>query len=106
MRMSAIVLALLVMSATRADAGDMNWLIGPVLGIRLGDHPGSSGVFGVEGGVGYGPPRVNLGFEHRAGKLLSYLEFDPWFLLGFSAGFGVESDGEPQLVLGLWEGVP
>lgn len=106
MRTLVIVLSVLVMSSMRADADSMSWMAGPVLGIRLGDHPGSSGIFGIEGGAGWGPHRVNLGFEHRAGKHLGYFELDPWFLLGASMGFGVDSEGDPQIVLGVWEGLP
>jgi hypothetical protein len=106
MRTFLLALALLIVSSSRADADDgTNWLIGPVLGIRLGNHAGSSGVIGIEGGVGSGPQRLNLGFEHRDDKLFSYLEIDPWLLLGASLGFGVDSDGEPHPVIGVWEGM-
>jgi len=106
MRMLVIVLSLLALSSTRADADGTNWLIGPVIGIRLGSYAGSAGVFGVEGGVGAGPERLNLGFEHRDDKVLGYIELDPWYLVGGSLGVGVDSDGEVQPVLGLWEGLP
>lgn len=104
--MLTTVLLLVAMSSTRADADSLSWMAGPVLGFRLGAAPGPRGVFGVEGGAGWGPHRLNLGFEHRDHKQLGYLEFDPWFLLGASMGFGVDSDGEPQIVLGIWEGLP
>jgi hypothetical protein len=103
--MLLISLLLLVASSSRADADSENWLIGPILGIRVGDHGGSRGVFGVEGGVGTGPERLNLGFEHRDDKLFAYLELDPWLLVGASLGFGVDSDGEPHPVVGVWEGL-
>jgi len=107
MRSLAIVLVLLVISSSRVDAENdtRNVLIGPVLGIRLGGHDGPRGVFGVEGGVGIGPQRLNLGVEHRDGKLFSYIEIDPWFVLGGSVGVGIDSDGEAAPVLGLWEGI-
>jgi len=104
--MLVIVLSLLVMSSTSADADGTNWLIGPVIGVRLGSRVGPSGVFGVEGGVGAGPERLNLGFEHRDDKVLGYIELDPWFLVGASLGFGIDSNGDPQPVLGVWEGLP
>ena len=104
----SLVIALVVASSTRAEAdpGFKNALIGPVFGIRLGGHAGPRAVFGVEGGVGLGPERVNLGFEHRDGKVLAYAELDPWYLVGFSLGLGIDSDGEPAPVLGVWEGLP
>jgi hypothetical protein len=106
MRMLVIALSLLALSSTRADAEGTNWLIGPVFGIRLGSHAGSDGVFGVEGGVGAGPERLNLGFEHRDDKVLGYVELDPWLLVGGTLGFGVDSEGDVQPVLGIWEGLP
>ena len=106
MRTLVIVLVLLVVSSTRADADGMNWLAGPVIGIRLGGREGPRGVFGFEGGGGFGPERLNLGFERRDDKLLGYVELDPWFLVGASLGFGIDSDGQPQPVLGVWEGLP
>ncbi|TMQ09224.1 MAG: hypothetical protein E6J90_24010 [Deltaproteobacteria bacterium] len=102
-----VVVSLLVVSPTRVDAeAKKNWLVGPVLGIRLSGQGGSRGVLGVEGGVGIGPERVNLGVEHRDGKLFGYLELDPWLLVGASIGLGVDSDGQVQPALGVWEGIP
>jgi hypothetical protein len=106
MRILAIAVALLLASSARAEADATNWLIGPVFGIRLGSSDGSTGVIGVEGGVGTGPERINLGFEHRAGKTLGYIEVDPWLFIGGTLGFGIDSDGDTQPVIGLWEGVP
>jgi hypothetical protein len=82
-------------------------LAGPVLGLRLGRHGGRTGpLVGIEGGVGCGAERVNLGFEHRAGRGLAYLEVDPWFAIGASFGVGIDTAGTPQGILGVWEGVP
>lgn len=106
MRILAITVVCLLVSWRPADADGTNVLIGPVLGLRLGGPAGSVGVFGIEGGVGNGPERLNLGFEHRADKMFGYIELDPWLVLGASLGVGVDSDGNPQPVLGLWEGVP
>lgn len=105
-RMLVMVVSLLVVSPTRVDAEAKNWLVGPVLGIRLGGHAGSRGVLGIEGGVGFGPERVNLGVEQRDGKLFGYLELDPWLLIGASIGLGVDSDSQVHPVLGVWEGIP
>jgi hypothetical protein len=103
-----IVLSVVVLlSSARAEADDLlNVLIGPVFGIRLGGHDGPRGVFGVEGGVGVGPERINVGFEYRDDKLFGYGELDPWFLVGGTLGVGVDSDGEVHPVLGVWEGIP
>src|SRR5262249_8500957 len=108
MRMRMVVVALLVISPPRADADNVfqNVLIGPVIGVRLGGREGPRGGFGVEGGVGIGPGRVNLGFEYRDDKLFGYVEFDPWYLVGGSFGLGVDSDGDLAPVLGAWEGFP
>jgi len=105
MRMMVMVVSILVVSSTRVDAEGKNWLVGPVLGIRLGGQAGSRGVLGIEGGVGIGPERVNLGVEHRDGKLFGYLELDPWLLIGASIGLGVDSDGQVHPVLGAWEAI-
>ncbi|TMQ11935.1 MAG: hypothetical protein E6J91_21895 [Deltaproteobacteria bacterium] len=106
MRTLAITIALLVASGARAEADGTNWLVGLVFGIRLNGPGGAGGVIGVEGGVGAGPERINLGFEHRAGKTLGYLEVDPWFVVGGTLGLAIDSDGNPEPVLGLWEGAP
>jgi hypothetical protein len=83
-----------------------NWLVGPLIGVRLGNGAGSPLVLGLEGGYGLGPERINLGFEHRSEKLFFYGELDPWYLLGGSLGFGVDEDGAVHPVLGVWEGIP
>jgi len=101
------VIAVMIAAGARADADSLrNALIGPVFGLRLGGHAGPRGVIGVEGGVGVGPERINLGFEYRDDKLFWYGELDPWYLIGVSLGIGVDSDGEAHGVLGVWEGVP
>jgi hypothetical protein len=103
----AIALAVLGTSASaQADNDIMNLLVGPVLGIRLSGPDGEHGVIGLEGGVGWGAERINLGVEHRADRWLYYVELDPWLLVGASFGFGVDSAGEGQGIVGLWEGIP
>jgi hypothetical protein len=102
----AVVLAV-ALAPRSAAAGDLeNWLVGPVLGVRLGSGAGSPLVLGIEGGYGLGPERLNLGFEHRSEKLFFYGELDPWYLIGGSIGFGVDEDGNAHPVLGVWEGLP
>lgn len=106
MRIFPIAVVLVLGSSGRANADGQNALIGPIIGVKFGGPPGPRGVFGIEGGVGLGPERVNVGFEHRAGKGFGYIELDPWLLIGASLGVGLETDGTIQPVLGLWEGVP
>lgn len=107
MRLVVVVLALVV-AAPPAHAGNnlASWLVGPVLGVRLGGGPGSHLVIGFEGGGGYGPERFNLGFEHREGKDVGYVEIDPWYIVGGTLGIGLDSDGKAVPVLGVWEGMP
>lgn len=93
---------LLLCAEARAD----NYLVGPVLGVRLGGPPGSRAIFGIEGGAGYGPERFNLGFTRRLEKMFSYVEVDPWFVVGASLGAGIDSDGNVSPVIGIWEGMP
>lgn len=90
----------------RADLDLRNALIGPLIGVRLGSAPGPRGVFGIEGGLGFGPERINVGIEHRSGTSFSYIELDPWFVVGGSLGVGVDGEGVVRPVLGAWEGVP
>ncbi|NVB76900.1 MAG: hypothetical protein HOV81_00765 [Kofleriaceae bacterium] len=91
----------------RATEGTLhNFLIGPVLGVRLGGPPGSRMILGVEGGAGIGPERINVGFEHRLDKGFLYVELDPWWVIGGSLGVGTDTDGEVFPVLGVWEGGP
>lgn len=103
---------LLVVTTTRANAGGddlANWLVGPVVGIRLGHARGASGsvaIVGLEGGVGYGPERINLGFEHRSDHDFGYIEIDPWYFFGGTLGFGINDDGNVDGVAGIWEGIP
>ncbi len=103
-----VALCLLVGSVRSANAEDdlANWLIGPVLGIRVGGTTNNRLVIGIEGGVGYGPERINLGFEHRSDHDVGYIELDPWYIVGGSLGVAVNDEGEADPVLGLWEGVP
>src|SRR2546421_12170390 len=101
-----------VMIATRelarADCrtSTCNVLVGPLFGVRLGGPAGKRLEVGIEGGVGWGPERINLGFEHRDRKDFGYLEIDPWYIVGGSLGVGIDSDGDVAGVAGLWEGIP
>jgi len=103
----ALALVAAVPAPARADNDLHNFLIGPVFGVRLsGPSGGDFGVLGVEGGIGWGPERINLGFVHRAGRELYYVELDPWLWLGGSFGLGVDSEGESHGIIGVWEGLP
>jgi hypothetical protein len=89
----------------RADNDLANYSIGPVFAIKLGGH-GDWPVLGLEAGAGYGPERINLGFEHRADHDAGYIELDPWYIVGGSLGFAVDDEGKTHGVGGVWEGVP
>jgi hypothetical protein len=107
MRLALIVVVLAIAAApspAHADDNLENWLIGPVLGVRLGG--GGGAILGVEGGGGFGPERFNLGFEHRSDHDVYYAEIDPWYLIGGTIGVGVTDKGDAVPVLGLWEGFP
>jgi hypothetical protein len=106
MRAAIVVIGLLVGGTANAGGSNLaNWLVGPVVGVRLGGKGGL--VLGFEGGGGYGPERVNLGFEHRPDDTtMGYIEVDPWYIVGGTLGFGVQNDGKVQPVLGFWEGLP
>ncbi|HUS28619.1 MAG TPA: hypothetical protein VMZ53_08920 [Kofleriaceae bacterium] len=102
----AVVLVAVFASPARADDGDLlNYSIGPVFGIKL-SGPGDWPVIGIEGGVGYGPERINVGFEHRSDHDVGYIELDPWYLIGASIGFTVNEKNETTGLFGLWEGLP
>src|SRR5262245_1727189 len=92
----AFALAVIAALAARVHADDKlnNFLVGPVFGIRLSGPSGGVGVIGVEGGFGWGPERINLGFVSRADRELYYVELDPWLWVGGSLGIGVDSAGE------------
>ena len=105
-RVLMIAIALLVGSSTRADADGVNVLAGPILGLQFGGATDSHSVFGIEGGVGLGPERVNLGFEYRDRKAFGYVEIDPWYIFGISLGAGIDSAGALHPVGGVWEGIP
>jgi hypothetical protein len=94
-------------SPAHADE-EWNWLVGPVLGIRLGGpSEGSRAIYGVEGGAGLGPERINVGVTRRLDQTFGYVELDPWYIIGGSLGFGAEFEsGEVFPVLGVWEGIP
>jgi hypothetical protein len=102
----AIALVVAAGAPVRAENNIMNLLVGPVLGFRLSGGGDDHAVFGLEGGAGWGPERINLGVEHRADRWLYYAELDPWLLLGGSFGFGVDSEGEVHNIVGVWEGIP
>ncbi|HEX7840059.1 MAG TPA: hypothetical protein VF469_21430 [Kofleriaceae bacterium] len=106
MRVLMIAIALLLVSSPRAEADGVNILAGPIFGLQFGGSTDSHSVFGIEGGVGLGPERANLGFEYRDRKSFGYVELDPWFILGVSLGAGIDSDGELHPVGGVWEGLP
>jgi len=106
MRVIVITIALLVASSTGADADGINVLAGPIIGLHFGGSSDSHSVFGIEGGVGLGPERANLGFEYRDRKSFGYIELDPWYILGVSLGAGIDSDGAFHPVAGIWEGIP
>jgi hypothetical protein len=103
---AVVVLVALSSSAHADDAAGANVMIGPILGLRLGGPGGSRAILGVEGGGGWGPERLNLGFTRRLGKTFSYVELDPWLFVGVSLGAGIDSDGKVSPVLGIWEGLP
>jgi len=106
MRVLMTTIALLGVSSTRADADGVNVLIGPIFGVQFTGSTDSHSVFGIEGGLGVGPERANLGLEYRDRKTFGYVELDPWYLLGVSLGAGIDSDGDFHPVGGVWEGVP
>jgi hypothetical protein len=105
MRRLVAVIAMLAPATAGADDA-RNALVGPLLGVRIGGREGTRGVVGVEGGVGYGVLRVNAGYEHRADRGFAYVELDPWFVVGATFGLGIDTEGEMQPVVGLWEGLP
>ena len=107
MRIIVAVLAIMAWTnlAEASHGNDGNIMAGPILGLSHAPD-GWRLQLGVEGGVGAGPERLNAGFEQRAGKLFTYLELDPWLLLGGSFGVGVDEDGDVHPVLGIWEGTP
>ncbi|HTL32052.1 MAG TPA: hypothetical protein VL326_02940 [Kofleriaceae bacterium] len=104
---AVLALATLVALPSRAHAdGDLlNYSIGPVFGIKL-TGPGDWPVIGLEAGVGYGPERINVGFEHRSDHDAGYIELDPWYIIGGSIGFAVDDENKAHGLAGLWEGVP
>jgi hypothetical protein len=108
MRLVAIgLLGLLPAVVARAEPRrDSNVLVGPVFGWRLGGPAGDRGIVGAEGGIGWGPERLNVGVTRRLGKSFAYVELDPWLYVGASLGVGVDSDGETHPVIGLWEALP
>jgi hypothetical protein len=108
MRLACAVLGLVVAWArpARADGSMLNFSVGPVFAIKLNGAGEWPAVIGLEGGVGIGPERINLGFEHRADHDAGYAEFDPWFVIGGTVGVAVDDDGTRHVVAGAWEGIP
>jgi hypothetical protein len=105
-RLGIAVLLVWIGGDARADDSLQNWLVGPVIGVQLGGHPKSTLVIGIEGGGGFGPERITLGFEHRDTVEVGYIELDPWYIVGGTLGIGVDSTGKTVPVLGVWEGLP
>lgn len=103
--LGSLVLLLLPRAAHANDRELANVMVGPIFGIRLGGPSGSRTIIGVEGGGGWGPERLNLGFTRRLDKTFAYVELDPMYV-GASLGIGADSDGQVFPVVGLWEGLP
>jgi hypothetical protein len=102
-----ILSSLVALTAEARADEEVNWLVGPVLGIRLGSPAaGSRAIYGIEGGAGWGPERINVGVTRRLDTTFAYVELDPWYIVGASLGFGFTSDGQSFPVIGAWEGVP
>jgi hypothetical protein len=101
----AVVLVAAFASPARADGDLLNFSIGPVFALKL-SGPGSSPVIGIEAGVGYGPERINLGFEHRSDHDAGYVELDPWYIIGGTLGIAIDDENKAHGVGGVWEGIP
>ncbi|HUQ01489.1 MAG TPA: hypothetical protein VM261_03290 [Kofleriaceae bacterium] len=104
---AGVVAAVAFPSTAHADE-DWNWLVGPLVGVRLGGvKDGSRAIYGIEGGAGLGPERLNVGITRRLDQTFAYVELDPWYLIGGTLGFGGELEsGELFPVVGVWEGIP
>ena len=108
MRLVVFVAVLLAAFASpaRAEDGDLlNYSIGPVFGIKLsgkGDWP----IIGLEAGAGFGPERINVGFEHRSDHDAGYIELDPWYIIGGTFGVAIDDENQTHGVVGVWEGLP
>lgn len=114
-RAAAIVGAVLVLGSTRSAQAQeeiigLNYLVGPVFGVRVGMDENPHVLVGVEGGIGWGPERVNLGIERRPSshgvwETFAYFVLEPWLVVGASLGIGVDlRTQEAHAVLGVWEG--
>jgi hypothetical protein len=107
--MRLVLLAVIMVAAfsSSAHAGDdlLNYSIGPVFAVKL-SGPGSGGIIGFEAGVGYGPERINAGFEHRSDHDAGYIELDPWYVIGGSFGIAVDDENKISGLAGVWEGLP
>jgi hypothetical protein len=115
MRIGGTIVGLLVVAAVaavqpssaRADERRYeNVMVGPLFGFRLSGPSGHRGIIGVEGGVGLGPERLNGGHTWRRGETFTYVELDPWYLIGGTLGVGRASTGDWSPVIGVWEGIP
>jgi hypothetical protein len=113
MRLVIVLVMLGLAGEARADicAGggvgfETNATFGPVLGVRLGGPSGNRAILGLEGGIGCGPERLNVGFTWRLDRTFAYVELDPWLYVGMSLGVGVDTRGKAYPVLGIWEGLP
>jgi hypothetical protein len=106
----ATVLVVALAGVSNAGAEELvdccNVLVGPVLGVAFGGEKEGHGLIGIEGGVGAGPERLNLGTQYRDGETFTYVELDPWFWVGGSLGVGYGTRTGGHGILGLWEGVP
>jgi hypothetical protein len=94
---------ILVEGTARADFE--NILGGLVVGFARADGE-SHGLIGVEGGVGFGPERFNVGAVRRDAETFVYGELDPWWFVGASLGFGYGTTRGAEPVVGVWEGLP
>ncbi|MGE0546052.1 MAG: hypothetical protein AB7O24_07465 [Kofleriaceae bacterium] len=49
---------------------------------------------------------MNAGRTHRLGVGFTYVELDPWFVLGGTLGAGLDDQLNVHPVVGIWEGFP
>src|SRR5215208_7060191 len=77
---SGCILMGLIWSEASARADGTSVTGGFVLGIGV-RHGSATPLVGLEGGVGYGPERANVGVVYRTGEAFGYAELDPWFVV-------------------------